>query len=261
MVMLILFLLALNSCADSNLESIGDRQEKVVFHSLEQLNQPTNPTCENTLGIFSWNIFSSQPFDQVKAFLTHELSFPDIFSLQEVTEAQTKSLAQSLKASYYHAGNNGIISRYGITKQGIFTVNKKSGRPALYVEIDSLPAVRIYTVHLSYKVETLRPLIPKIREQEARSILDHAAPLDIPVLITGDMNSLTGLEPIHRETALEAILDNGFLDAFAYSPTATHLLLGRLDWIFYKDLDLIHSQVGSYKLSDHKWLLSEFCLH
>ncbi len=254
-----LIILSLASCTDSNLTTLGDRYEKAVWQSIKT---PAKSRCsQGKVYLFNWNIFASQSKESANEEILEQQPVPEVLTLQEIKEEHAKELAEKLGYQYYHRGNNAILSKYPIIKRGVSTVSDDKYRTFIYTDLQIKEQVlRVYCTHFSYKVSKAQPFIPEHRKQEALNLIKDAETHQGPVIISGDMNTLSGIEPLHEEEVNEALLEKGFLDAFAYNPATTHLLLGRLDWIYYKGLYLNKEVLGNYSFSDHRWLGAEFCL-
>jgi endonuclease/exonuclease/phosphatase (EEP) superfamily protein YafD len=221
--------------------------------------------------IATWNVFSARAGLWTIASQFHgALGLADVVCLQEARRG-THSLTQRLARDFgypwhFQVGSDAILSRFPIVASGKVHINRIVGRRAPWVTLllnrPNETLLRVYSVHLSYK-RGLWPFVKSVRWAEARRIERHlrkpASTFTGPTVIAGDFNSVGwviggwGTEP-----SLRVMRTLGFRDAIERN-RRTHLL-GRLDWILARGLDIGTPSIGNFSGSDHRWLLSRLRL-
>lgn len=211
------------------------------------------------LRIASWNLNSLSGSQRTLSELHALAAQTDILILQEAVSPKQGDLSQILaKSSHPYRtalGSNAIASRFPIRNSGTVHVRPAFLRVLPWADLDT-PAglVRVYAVHLTYKLGS-NPLAYDLRASEISLLLQHAQSVPHPVILAGDFNSLGSVLLGHsREPSLDLVRRAGFRDSLSTDPGATHLLLGRLDWIFSRGLHTASAQRGQYSGSDHRWI-------
>ncbi len=215
------------------------------------------------LSVAAWNIHKGHNWDVVaRAMHESPLAEADVVALQEVLTdeegRQGQRLARIFGGRAIVVGRDVILSRLPVVSFGEVTVNPATGRRAAWADLRVAPkkTVRVYSVHLSYKVKK-SPFIPDVRKEEMRRVLLHASGFPGPVVIAGDYNTIGWIVCCQESAPLLSMLEeNGYSDATAGSPGRTQLWTGKVDWIFAKGLSASSSTRGRYAGSDHRWLLS-----
>lgn len=217
------------------------------------------------LSVVSWNIHKGHNWEVVaRAMHSSPLAEADVVALQEVLTheegRQGQRLARIFGGRAIVVGRDVILSRLPVADFGEVRVNPATGRRAAWADLRVAPGkkVRVYSVHLSYKVKK-SPFIPELRKEEMTRLLNHASGFPGPVVIAGDYNTVGWIICCQESAPLLSMLEeNGFSDATAGSPGRTQLWTGKVDWIFAKGLSAVSSRLGRYAGSDHRWLLSVF---
>ncbi|PCI39704.1 MAG: hypothetical protein COB53_02695 [Elusimicrobia bacterium] len=210
------------------------------------------PAAAEEFSVVSWNIHKGKHLARVEKELTSSsLSKASLFALQEV-------LTDQLSGVSHAAGRDAIISRWKLKKRGHVLVNPETGRVAAWADAVSPDGttIRIYSLHLSYKIGR-NPFIPHVRTAEMRAVLDHADPVDGPIIVAGDFNTVGWFFCCNRSAPLLHLLHKrGYTDALAASNVDcnTQHIVGTVDWIFVKGLTPISATCGNYAGSDHKWI-------
>jgi endonuclease/exonuclease/phosphatase (EEP) superfamily protein YafD len=220
-----------------------------IFKSSISLAEP--------LSVTSWNIQGGRNWADVqKEFLKRISPTSDIVTLQEAISetGQPQVLAERGGYDLHFAGHDAILSRVEILERGVLTTNVQTGRVTPWIRVwNNGRTFLVYSPHFSYKVK-VSPFIREIRDQEMAVILNHAKGED--AIIAGDLNTV-GLI-IGGETSVDSAQNRGFSDALNSDGGATHLLLGRLDWILSRGLKIIYGKRGVWGGSDHRWIKAVF---
>jgi endonuclease/exonuclease/phosphatase family metal-dependent hydrolase len=210
--------------------------------------------------IVSFNIAFAMHVDRAIDVLTADstLRNADVVTLQEMDEAGTRKIAETLGMSYaYYPATfslvtrrdfgNAVLSRWPIVEDSKILLPhvsrfRKTQRTATAATIrvgDTL--VRVYSAHLG----TLADVGPNARRNQLRAILADATPYP-RVVIAGDMNN-GGIGRVAREMGYEWPTESG-------PPT---IRLWRYDHIFLKGLALPDTAAAGAVLdvrgaSDHR---------
>lgn len=253
-----LSLILFNACGRNNVYEIAESHSDAVIDAAH-VTTDAQP-CFQAIHIVSWNIFDEFAIDRVNDVFQTDFLTSDIIALQEVSRETAATLAQKMGFNYRHSDNNAILSRGPIFDDGRITINSETDRHAMWISTAiANTKIRIYNVHFSYKIKRLKPFIAAVRQDEAEAVVAHAQRTQQPTLITGDFNHLTGFEPWHRDTQSDVFFAQGFRDAHIMHPDNTHVLIGRLDRIYYKGFRVENSVNGDYAFSDHKWISTQLC--
>ncbi len=215
----------------------------------------------NTIVVSSWNIQNGEDFSQIiDEIKATKLKNSDLFVIQEIQTNQSINQAQVLAKMFGYffvfKGRDAILSKFPIQKSGAIVINKSPKREAVWADVDvgGENYIRIYGLHLSYKVD-ISPFIQEIRGDEISVVIEHSKSFDGPVIVAGDLNTIGDMFwGEESEPAIVFLKDAGFNDAFEGEDFSTHLIFGRLDWIFSKGFDVEKSVVGNFSVSDHRWI-------
>ena len=221
------------------------------------------PVFDDTLKVVSFNIAHAREIDQAIRELSGspELAEADIILLQEMDEAGTEKIAQSLKTSYlyYPASNkdgknvgNAILSRWPFSKEGKYILPfdysiKKSPRTAVWAVIQ----IRELAV-LTYSVHTHTILLSEEKRwAQVDSLVTDISREWKQVIVGGDFNS-PGNSNV--EAITEIFQQNGFQRASENSGTTVEVgpLDFTLDHIFTKGFEAVSAGALETSLaSDH----------
>lgn len=232
--------------------------------------------CEtkSRIDLVTWNIFKGNNKNRIEQTLKkgHPRN-ANILLFQEVTSAEASaSSAVSITAKeiagwfgydHYSHANNAIVSDFDIDDYGYITIDNETGRTAIYadIEYDSSDSIRLYSVHLAFKKGNMNIFDTGMRRDEMESLLNHADSFNGPIIIAGDMNSVVNRRSYYLEDAIKLIEQRAYIDAFKdIGHFVTHPLLGRIDWVFFRDLTLMRARIGDYDGSDHRWLMVTLCM-
>jgi len=212
----------------------------------------------------SWNIHKGKKWHKVLGEIaTRELSDCGVLALQEVLTgsegSQEVKIAEVAKGTATVAGRDVIVSRLPTLRGGSIIVNAETGRQAAWADISvGSAAVRVYDLHLSYKVSK-SPFITEVRSSEVLAVLDHLSDWAGPAVIAGDFNTVGWFFCCHRDAPLlDRLREAGFIEASAKGPTQWSA--GKVDWIFSRGLQVEKKELGKYAGSDHRWLKTVFSL-
>jgi endonuclease/exonuclease/phosphatase family metal-dependent hydrolase len=212
------------------------------------------------LKVCTWNINKGVKFQHILDELkTAPLAGCDILALQEVMpadkEKQAHMIADTMHATYARGGRDVIVTKLPVIRFG--EVRLRSGRNATWADIRSRSGItiRIYDVHLSYKIG-INPFIPEKRKEEMEKILQHAKDFKGPVIIAGDFNTVGWLLGGQSSDPVPMLLRRfGYTEALTKG--RTNRLCGRIDWIFVKGMKMGQARLGNYAGSDHKWITAD----
>lgn len=215
------------------------------------------------LCVATWNIHGGRKLERVRKELSRPpLSGCEVLALQEVLTkeegAQERRLAAQHAAEAVAAGRDVILSRLPVVSSGSLRINPATGRQAAWADLraSSRSVVRVYSVHLSYKVRR-SPFIREIRKEEMARVLEHAAASSGPVVVAGDYNTVGWFVCCHASApSLRLLRAAGYADALAGARGSTQRFVGPVDWIFVKGLSPARARRGDYAGSDHRWMLS-----
>ena len=225
------------------------------------------------IGVGTWNIVDGKTFlfrkDNTKRIykqLDEEaLGQSDILCLQESYNLEEhhklKALASRYGYHFFDGGADDILSKWPIIEGGQALVNPKTGRRATWANIEhpELGVIRVYSIHLSYKVHRW-PIIPIIRGQEAARLIKHAEKFKGPVIFAGDFNTFHfDSHNVERTQVMRFIKGAGFTNSFRDLNCFTHPP-GRVDWIFHNAGQTLFSTCGKWAGSDHRWMFSQIFL-
>ena len=219
----------------------------------------------NALTVASWNMhggntwYGTSNIDNINREFAKSLGKQDIVFLQEAVQGGLlDDLAK--KYGYYKSGNrNTILSKYPILRSGVVAIDSRGARDASWSEVEyNNTIIRIYSIHLSYKVDNWF-YIPEVRGAELKTLIDHAGSFGGPIIIAGDFNTvnLVGSKLDDRPVFQEAYRA-GFKNAFKEQDCNTQMILGRVDWVFYKGMSAWFSGCGNFSGSDHRWMQETF---
>lgn|GEM_PF-6617127 len=222
------------------------------------------------LRVASWNVNQARDSAQILAALEQpQLSAAgcDLLVLQEAPFGESPSLAESIARErgwhVFQNASNAILSRWPIRRSGVAVIGVSRTRELPWADIDApLGPLRVYSIHLTFRNGGL-PFEEELRFQELAWILYHlekteppASP-ETPVLLAGDFNTVGSIWWGHqREKALRLLARRGFVSGPGNG--ATHLLFGRLDWIWASRLRPLDGGVGEFDGADHRWLWASF---
>jgi len=227
---------------------------------------PHDSPPKNSLSVATWNIhgghtwFGTSNVNNIKREFSNSLSKEDIVFLQEVPQSELlDELAE--KYGYHKSGTrNAILSKYPILASEVIVINPGTGRTATWADIEYTDkiAIRIYSIHLSYKIKRWL-YIPVTRGAELKRLIDHAYSFEGPVILAGDFNTtdLIGSK-LDKRPVFQKAYQAGFKNAFLERQCNTHLILGRIDWVFYKGMSAWFSGCGIYAGSDHRHMNGTF---
>lgn len=182
----------------------------------------------------------------------------DILALQECPAPSSNATRLAWNGVFEYS--NAILSRWPIIASGLVPANPSWPRDLPWADIQppSGPAVRIYSVHLTFR-RGGTPFLATAREIETRRILTHANGFSGPVIVAGDFNSVGWfLGGQASEPAIRLLQLTQYNDALAMIGGRTHAILGRLDWIFSRGLTASEPVLGEYAGSDHRWISTTF---
>lgn len=210
--------------------------------------------------VTAWNMgdLTETATDKASHALQRFSDQADILALQECPAPS--ELAAPLAWNGVYEYSNAILSRWPITSSGLVPANPTWPRDLPWADIQppSGPAIRIYSVHLTFR-QGGTPFLAAAREIETRRILTHARSFDGAVIIAGDFNSIGWiLGGQASEPAIQLLQLSNYNDALATVGGRTHAFLGRLDWIFARGLISSEPIVGGYAGSDHRWISASF---
>ena len=219
--------------------------------------------------VVSFNIKYSMQVDSAISVLTHEgdLRNADVILLQEMDEAGTKQIADTLGMSFvyypatYHLKHkkhfgNAVLSRWPILQDeklvlphiARFTRTQRIATAAtLRVRGD---LVRVYSAHLG----TLADIGPGARRDQLRAILTDAENYS-HVIVGGDLNN-KGVGTVARELGYAWPTERG----------PHTVIVGRFDHIFFKgmsspDSDASGTITNVRRASDHRPVWAVGLLH
>ncbi len=220
--------------------------------------------------VASWNINQADDSAQVLAALDQpKLSANecDLLVLQEVPFGAEGDLVATIAFERgWHAhqnASNAILSRWPILRSGVAVIGVSRTRELPWADVETpLGPLRVYSIHLTFRDGGL-PFEQELRFQELTWILYHlekteppASP-ETPVILAGDFNTVGSIWWGHQqEKALRLLSQRGF--APGPGDGATHLLFGRLDWIWTWGLQPLEGGVGEFDGADHRWLWASF---
>lgn len=159
--------------------------------------------------IVTFNIKLARRIDRaIEVLQSDSLRGADILALEEMDDAGVERIARALRLNYvYYPGSihptehtyfgTAILSRWPIERSWKLLLPHRAGirnqsRTVTAAELRVRGrSVRAYAVHLS----TPFRLSDAARDDQVRTILDHAADFDGPVVIAGDFNSY-GVGPV-----------------------------------------------------------------
>jgi len=220
----------------------------------------------NALTVAVWNIhggntwYGASNIDNIKREFANSLGKKDVVFLQEALYGEPlDNLAKQY--GYYKSGNrNAILSKYPILRAGEVTIDSIGARKASWGEIEykNNTIIRIYSIHLSYKQNDWF-YIPEIRGAEFKGLIDHAGSFDGPIIIAGDFNTVDVVgSKLDSRPVFQEAYRAGFKNAFNEQDCNTQMILGRVDWVFYKGMSAWFSGCGNFSGSDHRWMQETF---
>ncbi len=220
--------------------------------------------------VASWNINQADdPAQILEALDQAHLSAAgcDLLLLQESPFGESPSLAESVARKrgwhLFQNASNAILSRWPIIRSGVAVIGVSRTRELPWADVDGpLGPLRLYSIHLTFRDGGL-PFEEELRFQELTWILYHLgkteppASSETPVILAGDFNTVGSIWWGHQqEKALRLLHQRGFVSS--PGDGATHLLFGRLDWIYAAGLRPIEGGVGAFDGADHRWLWASF---
>jgi endonuclease/exonuclease/phosphatase family metal-dependent hydrolase len=214
---------------------------------------------DSPVRVGTWNVHGLRGGRAMADALRSVVSRVDLLALQETHASESvTALLGTRPGEWYETrfSSNAILSRWPIESAGAVEVNSKHPRHLPWADVRHPEGclLRIYSVHLSYKVGW-NPLIGKQRAAESRTLIQHAAGFAGSVVFAGDLNSMGWLVAGHgSEPSLKLFREAGFVNTGEDSPGGTHQFLGKLDWILVRGPHHRESLRGSYDGSDHRWL-------
>jgi len=228
---------------------------------------PDSSPPGNSLTVAIWNIhdgntwYGTNNINNINRELENKISKQDIVFLQEVPHGEF--LDNAAKSSGYHKSGkrNAILSKYPILNSDRVVINA-AGRAASWADIEytNKTIIRVYSIHLSYKANGWL-YIPEIRGAEFERLIDHAGTFDGPIIIAGDFNTADIIgSNLDKRPVFQAAYRANFMNAFHEQHCNTHMILGRIDWIFYKGMSVWLSGCGIYSGSDHRWMHATFSI-
>ena len=221
------------------------------------------------LRVASWNIHQARNPQAIRTALEHSRLSEDcdVLLLQEAPFGQAGELAAAVARErgwhFFQNASNAILSRWPISRSGVAVIGVSRTRELPWADIASPSGnIRVYSIHLTFRDGGL-PFEEELRFQEISWILYHLekteplqSPAD-PVIIAGDFNTVGSVLWGHqREKGLRLLHERGF--GAGPGSGATHLLFGRLDWIYAKGLLPVDGGVGEFSGADHRWLWAAF---
>lgn len=228
------------------------------------------PTGADSLTVVSYNVQYSEKIDQAIADLQADprLREADIYLLQEMDPEGSAAMAQALGCNfvYYPASlhphhdrlfGNAVLSRWPITDQRLILLphgHPVTGdrRTATAAEIDvagrSLLAVSVHIATIILPIDQ--------RMEQATTVRDSIALIDVPIVIGGDFNTVTADE---RAAVRRVFRQAGFHEARLPEGSTLQWHILRLagaelilDHILYRRLNLRCTGIGRHaEASDH----------
>jgi endonuclease/exonuclease/phosphatase family metal-dependent hydrolase len=219
----------------------------------------------STFSIGSWNLHGGSKIeDTEKEFQQSNIGQSSIMLFQESGESSSVDYADIFAQKYgyeiHRVGSNAILSKFPLSGQGGILVYAKENRiiPFTDLTFSNGTVMRVYCLHLTYK-DGWNPFVSDLRGEEMKLILNHAKGFSGPIIIAGDFNTVGKFTSGHEnEAAIKLIKEAGFKDALEAIGGSTNLLVGRIDWIFSRGLELIDSMRGDFGGSDHRWIQASF---
>ena len=227
---------------------------------------PNDSPPGSSLSVAVWNIhgghtwYGESNIKNIQKEFANSLGKQDIVFLQEVPH--NKLLDELANNNGFHkTGNrNAILSKYPIRNSGVIIINPETGRTASWADVEYInkTVIRIYSIHLSYKINEWSHM-HEIRGAEIQRIIKHAHTFEGPIILAGDLNTI---DPVARELDKRPVFQEayraGFKNAFYEQHCNTHMILGRIDWVLYKGMSPWQAGCGIYAGSDHRWMHETF---